>query len=513
MKKNVLIISMIAGSMNALACTFSSPSSINVGVSTEYKTFFSYGLKTIDETIPFAEIKNCSSTASKRKFVMVTFGPEVVDVLDDYRGINYNKEYNEPTSCNFKNNPIAKPSSSEERKMTFEKKWNFINKCIEVNVNEMGPHPLVYPKDQEGCVVTPTSTMSAKFTGGYCFFRPNPDSLYNIRLSISESCLSLNGYKLSDVELQDLNAELSAYTSSTYKDDLEDLTTLGTTPVRVSINPDKSILKPTDDFGILRPTFPANYQVNDLHLGKILFSELNNDDINISIPFIVDNFSCAKKNSKDVISSACNYSTPYTGSITLKDSKGKEILTWQDGGIAPANWQGILSGEGYRINKDLIPSNQNYSLEIEFSDPQFSFNSFKKRITHKIGHLNATLPVMSREGTINEISDIRILDEIDKMIEVEPLGVLDFKNPLLSLANSRRRLNGYLSTSLFPPIYEKVCNSAGSCIEADKTFANFTATFKLNSDYSISELQVTRKSDLLGPYTKTTNVQPEYICE
>ena len=513
MKNKLFIITIITGTMNALACTFSSPSSINIGVSLENQKYFSYGDKAVDETISFAEIKNCALTASKRNFVMVTFGPEVVDTLDSYRGTNYNKEYSEISSCTFNNNPIEKKSTSDDKKKSFREKWKFINKCIEVNVKETGSHPLAYPQDQEGCVVVATSPMSAKFSGGYCFFRPNNDSQYNIQLSVAKDCLELSGYKESDINLQDLNAELSAYTSSTYKNDLEDLVTLGTTAIRVSINPEKSVLIPSEDFGILRPTFPSFYQVNDLHIGKLLFNQLSNNEINISIPFIVDNSSCVKAGANGVKSSACDYATPFVGAVTLKDNLGKEILSWQDGGVAAANWQGILSGQGFRISNDMIPTDKNYTLEIEFSDPQYSFISFKNEITKKIGHLNANLPILSRDGKINEITNIRIIDDIDNMVEIEPIAALNFENPLISLANSRRRLNGYLSTTMFPPIYKNICNSNGKCVDASKTFAKFTATFKLLANYSLANLQITRKSDLLNSYTKTTDLQPEYICE
>lgn len=507
------MILMLIGFKNALACSFLSPSSINIGVSIDNQNYFSYNAKAVNENVPYAEVKDCLTTANKKKFLMITFGPEVVDTLDSYRGTNYNKEFAESSSCVFKNNPIAQIISYQNRKENFENKWKFINKCIEVNIKELGDHPLAYPKDQEGCVVTPTSSMSAKFTGGYCFFRPTTDSQYNIVLSVSKECLTLYGYKESEIYLQDLNAELSAYTSLTYKDELEDLSTIGTVPVRISVNPDKSVLKPSDDFGILRPTFPANYQVNDLHIGKILFADLSSNEIIIKIPFIVDNATCIKNNVNGVRSSACDYSTPFTGAISLKDSSGKEILTWQDGGVASANWQGILSGEGFRINKELIPTNKKYTLEIEFSDPQFAFNTFKNRISKKIGQLNAHLPLFSREGTIAEITDLRILEQIDKMVEIDPIGALNFQNPILNLANSRRRLNGYLSSSMFPPAYEKTCNSTGTCVDAAKTFAKFTATFKLESDYSISDLQINRKSDLLNSYTKIVEQQPEFICE
>jgi hypothetical protein len=99
------------------------------------------------------------------------------------------------------------------------------------------------------------------------------------------------------------------------------------------------------------------------------------------------------------------------------------------------------------------------------------------------------------------------------MIEFTPLAGLDFQNPKLNLANSRRRLHSYLSSSMFPPAYEKTCNSNGRCIDVDKSFAKFTATFKLESDYSIAGLQISRKSNLLDSYTKVVNQQPEYICE
>jgi hypothetical protein len=355
--------------------------------------------------------------------------------------------------------------------------------------------------------------MSAKFSGGYCFFKPYADSKYKIDLSISKGCLTLDGYLDAQMALQDINAELSAYTSTTYKNDLEDLFSLGTTALRVSVNPDKLVLKPSDDFGILRPTFPANYQINDLHLGKILIRELDSKQVNINVPFIVDNATCSKNVMPWSFSSACDYATPFTGTITLKDSDGQDILTWQDGGVAPANWQGILSGEGFRISKELVPPNMHYSLDIEFDDPQFSFNYFKKRILKRIGLINTNLPAFSREGTIGEIMDIKLLGDIDMMVEIAPIGVLNFDNSLVGVANSRTRLNKYLSTSMFPPAYEKSCNSHMKCQEANKTFAKFEVSFFLQTDYSITDLHITRKSDLLGSYTKTIDHQPEYICQ
>jgi len=513
MKIIILIIFMIIGNGEALAISYSSPPSLNFAISLKDQHFFSYGIKSVDNTLAFVEIKDCLSTVNKGQYIMVTFGPEVVDIFDSFRGINYNREYTESSSCSFKNNPLAKINSPLDREKNFQDKWSFINHCIEVNVKELGSHPLVYPKDQEGCVITKMSTMSAKFNGGYCFFKPNSDSRYNVSLSVAKECLNLNAYRDYQIDLQDLSAELSGYTSKTYKGDLEDLTTIGTTAIRISVNPDKSVLAPSEDFGIIRPTFPANYQINDLHLGKISFTSLDDFDVRITTPFIIDNASCKKNVVGGVMSSACDYAMPIIGNVTLKDDQGKEILTWQDGGLVPANWQGILSGIGFKIIKDLIPTNKKYTFEFEFGDPEFSFNIFKNRITRRIGGFTASFPVFMRDGGINEITEIRVLEEIDNMIEIDPIAPLRFSNPMLNLANSRRRLNSYFSSSLFPPMYVKTCNAEGKCIDASRTSVKFIATFKLMPDYSIMDLQITRKSDLLTPYTKTIFEQPEYICE
>jgi hypothetical protein len=515
MMKIYLLFAVATLGMNALACTYSSPRSINIGVSLDYSSFFSYDSKETNEFVPTIGIEDCGQRNAnhKEQYIMMALGPEVVGSIDTFRGTNYNKDFKESTSCNLQNNPLGKTIDFEDRKNIFNNRWKFINKCIEVTINELGSKPLQYPLDQEGCVVIPISAMSARFSGGYCFFKPYADSKYKIDLSISKGCLTLDGYLDAQMALQDINAELSAYTSTTYKNDLEDLFSLGTTALRVSVNPDKLVLKPSDDFGILRPTFPANYQINDLHLGKILIRELDSKQVNINVPFIVDNATCSKNVMPWSFSSACDYATPFTGTITLKDSDGQDILTWQDGGVAPANWQGILSGEGFRISKELVPPNMHYSLDIEFDDPQFSFNYFKKRILKRIGLINTNLPAFSREGTIGEIMDIKLLGDIDMMVEIAPIGVLNFDNSLVGVANSRTRLNKYLSTSMFPPAYEKSCNSHMKCQEANKTFAKFEVSFFLQTDYSITDLHITRKSDLLGSYTKTIDHQPEYICQ
>ena len=505
-----ILTCMFAGS--AFACKVSTPKILNIGVTTTDSQYFSYGLKSLDQEIPYSVVNNCAETAAKRKYLMVTFGPEVVEASDSIRGTNYNRQYVN-AHCSIKNNPLKKIMSHEDGQAAFDKKWKYISNCIEIQVTELGSRPLSYPSDQEGCKITSISPKSAIFTGGYCFFKPNIDSEFNVLVGVSKACQGLRGYKDLGVNLQDINGNLNLYTSSQYNTDDLDLTALATTPVRVSTNPVASVLKPSDDFGIVRPVFPDTYPVNDIHLGKISFSQMGNQFVGIKTPFIVSNF-CKEVEGQGVKSSVCDYSTPYVAEVTLKNDKNQIEASWFDGGIANAEWQGIINGEGFQVMKDAFPTNKIYHLEMNFSDPYYDFNYFKGRIKNKIGLVNARMPLFNMDGSIREIPDFRDIDEIDQMIEVDPISTLNFKDPLQGLANGRRRLSGFFSTTMYPPIYSNACNiDSGECTKLGKTFVKFTASFLLNADYSISGLKIKRESKILGSYDKEITEQPEFICE
>lgn len=511
-KKLSFIILTCALSSPAFACKVNTPKIINMGVSTTDSQYFSYGLKSLDQEVPYSVVNGCADTAAKRKYLMVTFGPEVVEASDAIRGTNYNRQFAD-AYCSIKNNPLKTVMTHDQAKAAFEKKWKYIQECVEIQVTDVGTRPLSYPTDQEGCKVTPVSQKSAIFRGGYCFFKPSVDSEFNVLIGISKACQGLAAYKDLKVNLQDINANLNFYTSSQYNTDDLDLTALATTPVRISTNPVKPILTPSEDYGIVRPVFPAVFPVGDVHLGQMTFSPSGTQYIAIKTPFIVSNV-CKEVEANGVKSSSCDYATPYVAEVTLKNSKNQVEATWFDGGIANAQWQGIINGEGFQVMKDAFPTNKVYRLEINFADPYYDFNYFKGRIKNKIGLVNARLPLFNNDGSIREINDFRDIEEIDQMIEVAEISSLNFKDRLLGLANGRRRLSGFFSTTMYPPIYTNACNiESGACTKLGKSFVKFVATFLLKDDYSIADLKVERESALLGSYVKNITEQPEFVCE
>ena len=513
MKKMILSIFFIFLAADAFSCNLSAPASLNLAVSTREEKIFAYGVKNVDEKLPVSVVTNCRETANKRRFVMVTFGPELVAQNDAIRGTNFDNQFVENNSCFIKNNPLTEVQSRSDIKKDFDRKWKFIKECSEIQVTELGQRALNFPIDQAGCKVEKINDKSAKFSGGFCFFKPSQDSEWHISVTVKDSCKGLKGYQDSGVNLLDLEASVGLYTSSAYKDEINDLSAFGSYPVRLSIGPSEELMKVSDDFGVLRPTFPDNYTLQDLHLGKI--EVLNQDDKNVIIktPFIVGH-ACKEVAKKGLVSSLCNYSLPVVGEVFLKNLKGEEIASWFDGGIASTQWQGILNGEGKQVSKDLVKPNQDYIIEINFSDPYFDFNTFKKRVKSKIQRSIYGLPPLSNGGIITDIPTLGEIGEIGTMIDILPIGEIDFRHGLSDLGDSRKRLGAYFSTTLYPPMYSKACQQdKGLCVNVGEPFVKFTARFKISDDYSLSKLEIERHSPLLGNYKKKIEEQPEYICQ
>lgn len=507
----ILTLLSLSGS-SVFACGLSTPNYLNLAISTVEEKIFSYGVKAVDEKLPSATVSNCRETAAKRRFVMISFGPEMTGLSDSDRGTNFDKIFTPNNLCSIKNNPLKNIQSSDEQKASFDSKWKFINECVEVQVIEMGPRALSYPKDQIGCKITELSSQSAVFNGGFCFFKPNAESEFKVIVGVKESCKKLDGYKEYGVNLQDLEAGINYYTSSAYKDDINDLSSFGSSTVRLSVNPAEALFRASDDFGILRPTFPADYPVNDIHLGKIRISEQGDKAVSIATPLIVNNF-CKAVEKNGLKSSVCDYATPFIGEVKLINSKGQVEATWYDGGIAPAQWQGILNGQGQSISKDQLRKNETYRIEVSFSDPYFEFNSFKKRLKTKLQKLAITFPDLYAGSGISEIPDLAIIGGTDGMVEVGSIGEVDFPASIGGLTAERKKLNEYFSTTLYPPMYERACSpETGVCEKTGLDFVKFTATFKVSGDYSLSGLEVERKSKILGSYKRKITEQPVYIC-
>jgi hypothetical protein len=482
----------------ALACKVIAPANINLAISPLDEQSVSYSNNRINKDLPIISINSCQNSASTKKYIMIASGPEIVESSDQARGVNFNKVFVE-SRCLIKNSPLISSQSVEDQKNEFQIKWTYLNECLQYQITETGDKPLSYPADQEGCQIVSLNSKSALFGGGFCFFKPNYDSNYKIEVKINKTCESIAGYKNKKINLQELSGGLSFYLSSQYKGDLFDLDAIESLNLHLSTNPIKPLIKPSDDFGIIRPVFPANYIINDIHLGKIELNKVLTNFIRLKTPFIISNI-CNTQEVDGLKSSLCDYTTPVSAEIILKDENKEEISRWYDGGISPPQWQGIINGDGLLLRDDQILPDHKYQLEFIFSDPYFDFASLKKQFHSRFPKIG-----LPSSGSRNDLPD---LSKTPEEITIDPLG----ENS--SINEARKKLSEQFNSTMFPPMYESICTGESlKCKKISSNYITFTARFTVNKNYAIENLNIRRDSNILSSYQKNIIQQPEFTCK
>ena len=482
----------------ALACKVIAPSNINLAISPLEEQSVSYSNNRINKDLPIISINSCQNSASIKKYIMIASGPEIVESSDQVRGVNFNKIFVE-SRCSIKNSPLISSQSVEDQKNEFQKKWIYLNECLQYQITETGDKPLSYPADQEGCQIISLNSKSALFGGGFCFFKPNYDSNYKIEVKINKTCESTAGYKNKKINLQELRGGLSFYLSSQYKGDLFDLDAIESINLHLSTNPIGPLIKPSDDFGIIRPVFPANYMINDIHLGKIELNKVLTNFIRLKTPFLISNI-CKTVEIDGLKSSLCDYATPVSAEIIFKNENKDEIIRWFDGGVAPPQWQGIINGDGVLLREDQLQPDHQYQLEFIFSDPYFDFASLKKQFHSRFPKIGLPSP----EGK----TDLPDLSKTPEEITIDPLG----ENS--SINEARKRLSEQFTSTMFPPIYDSICNGESlKCKKITSNYISFIARFTVSKNYTIENLIIKRESNILSSYQKEIIKQPEFVCK
>jgi len=495
---HAILILVILISKQASACKVVAPSNINFAISPTEEQSVSYSNNRINKDLPIISINSCQNSSATKKYLMIASGPEIVEQNDQVRGVNFNKVFVE-SKCSIKYSPLISKQTAENQKKEFQKKWKYLNECLQYQITENGNRTLSFPEDQEGCQVVSINTKSALFSGGFCFFKPSSDSNYKIEVKINKNCEKLAGYKNKNINLQELNGGLSFYLSSQYKGDLYDLDAIESSNLHLSTNPVEPLIKPSDDFGITRPVYPANYMLNDIHLGKIEINKVLANFIRLKTPLILSNI-CIDQEFEGLKSSACDYSYPISAEIILKDEKGDTIANWYDGGVSPPQWEGIINGDGVLLRDDQLIIGHQYQIDVIFSDPYFDFSIYKKQFQSRFPKIR--------------IPSLDIKDDLPDLSKIPDQSTIEILSDNKSINEARKKLSELFNSSLFPPIYDSICTRENpTCQKITTNYLSFKANFKVSKNYEIENLIVKRESNILPSYQKNIDQQPEFSCK
>lgn len=437
---------------------------------------------------------------------MVAFGPEVIEWEDLFRGVNFNGEFAE-SRCHIQNNPFKEVMTHERKLNEFKDKWSFIRSCVEVHIEDEGPQPLNAPATQVGCKLTRFGKQKAMFNGGFCYFKPNYGSSYLVQFNIKKECLSQSGMNSLGINSYDITSALNFYISGDASGVSTNLKALSNTPVRISVNPSKELMTPSDDFGILYPTFPDEWAIPDVHFGDLKVTKLFEGRGKIEYSFLADN-NCAKKCSGSFCQSRCDYAQPVVAEMSLYkelSSGKKEFLTsWYEGGVAPAHFQGFIRGIGFEVGSDLLEEGSIYTLEVNFQDPKFDFERFKKRLQNRLNTIDQQLGRISRSN-IPQVQEIPYINTGREFPEFTGIPNLVFGRSLDTVSQAVNRLRSYFSFKLWPPYYARACGELG-CQGIDDKLFSLKTKFKLGTvnqedqSYKIEILSTSRKSKIASSY-------------
>ena len=517
MKKLLFTLFMLSTASQIFACDVIAPNQMNIAISSEYEQEIFYTAEKILSSAPYTSITNCKLTAAKRRFIMIAFGVE--DLVLNNKNKTYSlSEDGVRRQCRIVNSDLKNPASAADQGKEIALKRDFLDKCLVVKVTELGPIGLQIPEDQVGCKITRISEHAADFTGRFCYFKPTFKSNISVELGITPKCMKTEGLKELGITAKDFNGILNIYTSDVATGENTDLVGIGGSELRISVNPIAEVVKPADDFGVLRPVFPSEYNVSEIHLAKPEV-KARGKLLKFQFPTVVDT-RCERTCSGGLCSSPCDYAQPVVGEHTLEVfSKGKwEYLTsWYDGAVAPGQWQGMLYGAGRNIEKGVLDMDSNYRVRIEYREPNFDFKYFDGDIARRLFLRNNNIGGLSTRGRIGFIPLIHPIVNSQQVPQIQIIGQLDFDGTLDGVDRSLSTFQSYLNNKYWPPLYENVCSDKGNCVENGNKFLEFTVNFKLKEEgrnFTMEDLKFSKKSFYSDDHSmRTVEAFPSIQCE
>ncbi len=503
--------------MQAFACRVDAPASLNIFTDLEAKTsqYFKDNIA-LDQPLVF-NISGCEQTAIGKKALMIAVGAEQFGWEDTKRSISFTGEYNDD-KCTIADSPMALMPFAEKFKH-FKKKNDYLKKCIEVRVVNTGLRPLAYSPTQQGCIINKISNQEASFQGGFCFFKPTADSSYQVTLKIKDSCRDMQGLQNILQGPQELTGAVNFYIAGDDTGTSPDLTAVKSTPLTVSINPLASLMPLAFDAGVAGPHWPGQWVFPDIHLAKVAITS-SGDSYKIQTPLLV-NHRCPAKCVGTTCSGPCDYALPLAGEFVLKDiTGGKEIYlnSWYDGGFAPANWQGLIWGQGQLVDKSFLQAGRRYKIEFHLMDPKVDFDIFKNKMKKKLGSINARLGRISPGEVIGGISNI---PDIQAGGEIPNIGGVNSSigAPLGDLDSALLALNSRLGFGNWPPLYEESCSTdLASCKRSPSYVVKYELSFDVTADnggrsLELANYEVKRQSPYSADYKAKPTDLPRVICQ
>jgi hypothetical protein len=467
------------------------------------------------------EVGGCPATA-RGQYIMLAMGPDIIN-LSYQKGNSFTGHFLDD-KCVLKDHQLdpSRIVPYQKKLDLYKKQTKLLNTCIEYEVTDKSRRGIHLPPSQPGCTVTKTGPNKAVGQGGYCFFRIQPDSEFEVHYNVRKECADAAFLKSEKLDPMDVNFGIHVYKAGDATGHSTDLTHIDLLDARMTIQPDEKMMPLSTNFGHLAPRWPTTW-APDVHVGHIKIQA--GDFPTLDMGLLVDN-QCPQKCVDGLCSGPCDYNSAIGTSIQLQgiEDPANPVLygMWYQAGVAPAQWQGMISGEYQYIGMQPFEVGKRYRLRYNFAYPDTFYRIAKdgfKQFLIRMIHIRAAEVGVSSLPPLNELIGIEALYK--KMPGVQPLPSLRYsaRDMYTDFGESLATLASYLSFVGWPPYYENLCDptlqNCGSPFEGTGTTeidVEFTVAKLSEPNYKLKDIKITRRSPILPDYEITGAKLPSVQC-
>lgn len=524
--KGILLILVTLISFSSYACVnINAPEAINVSLSLIDKKAMIFDEEGIfQDEMPSLLASSCQKAASQRKFMMFAIGIENFILSDEFLSFSINDTltFGSKDQCRIENVEKINGLKKEDRNKRLQRRRYLINHCVSFDVEDKSKTGLELPVEgQPGCKLNRIDKNRANFFGFFCFFKPKPDSQFKITPKIAQKCLEKDFYKENKFALQDIMGTLELYAAGDATGRSAKLEFLEDIKFRISQNPDPIIPTNESRYDDI-PKWPTQWKIKNTTVGKININKISDELITIKAPILVNNQCEESKCLNGVCTSSCDYSQPVASEFALFDitnpKKKEYIKSWFDGGIAPADWIGMISGLGISLNKNSLAKNRRYRLEIDMNDIDYNYMMFKGQIESRLLLNPNTIPNIAREGqtigSINPIGDIQRYNSLPSFPVFDTIRFTGENH--VGVKNSVNSISRVFKNTVWPPYFTDYCENGQCILKKDHRllFAiEFTIDIDKNDKYIIENVSYKKSSNHNNQTTIQNFKGPYFTCE
>lgn len=459
-------------------------------------------------------IERCQSDAGS--YLMISQGIYHNDILSSIGEISFDGKIAD-TKCSVENSLTNSKPAFAMKSALVQQQYRALRACTYMQIYDLENKSINFIPDQKFCKVTRIGNGLLRAEGDYCFFKINPLNRFAITTIVKEECKDANFLRTHNIDPQDIEGALNAYIAGDDSGSSTDLTQLGTTRMRIYIQPHEKIIPLTETFSIDTPRFPTEYNV-DLNMGDF---QLMGQDQTFTVNMSVEaNNNSNRKCHEGFCASSSDFDQPVVSEVEFKqimrDGSKNFIDAWWHFGIVGPRWQGLVDAN-HTLEETEIKVGNRYETTVTFVDPYEDFSLFVEAFKQFTIDLNST------QGTagLDVIASLPGLPQLMALAGLKSLPNLSSPTMNDELDRIIAALDKLGKNRQWPAYYDTVCDkNRSSCIRAGKVkfFTKLTTQFTIGpvdpetGVYTLENVVVKKESPVNGSYQRTVPALPRMKC-